>query len=165
MLMKLHGRNLSQSSLPLKHAHEGAHGRGDRCVWKALTASTLIRYNETKAQVYLSDEMTRRFTLWWILSAEIDFIHKSAICRGTLRGCVCVHMHFHTSWPTRSHFQSLQKALWSPLSKQSWKKIAADSSSAFAALKEAVEKSTRLIFYLHSVPCLVITDWMCNINI
>lgn len=52
--------------------------------------STLIRYNETKPQVHLSDEMTHRFTLWWILSAEIDFIYKSTVREATLRSCVCV---------------------------------------------------------------------------
>lgn len=43
---------------------------------KLSQRSSLIRYNETKPQVHLSDEMTYRFTLWCILSAEINFIHK-----------------------------------------------------------------------------------------
>lgn len=55
---------------------------------KLSQRSTLIRYNETKPQVHLSDEMTYRFTLWCILSAEIN-LHKSTVCRGTLCSCGC----------------------------------------------------------------------------
>lgn len=115
---------------------------------KLSQRSTLIRYNETKPQVHLSDEMTHRFTFWWILSAEIDFIHKSMVCEGTLHSCVCAYRRFYTrhNWPDHTSrvfdhlFQNHLDKKCTQLNQRRkfW----------------SVERYTRLIFNLHLVQWL-----------